>query len=131
MRTRCWPLLAVALLACGGCRDTRRTAEETARQVGVELLRREAATFYKLTFATPPTRILLPKPDRWPMSFRQLKPLRVRAYPDGFAVAIIDRTRGEEGFYIVPLGMERTPRETRGSEFQRLDDGFYWYRFGD
>lgn len=124
-------MLAGALLVFGGCGDPQREAEKTARAIGLPALRRDAAAFYKSLFAAPPTRYFLPKPDKWPPTFQRLRPLRVRAYPDGFAVAMADRRGGEEGFYIVPLGMDRTPRETRGSHFQRLDDGLYWYRFSD
>jgi len=124
-------LLVVAGLLLAGCKEPRRTAERTLWEIGVPTLRQDAATFYKNLFAAPPARYFLPKPNQWPANFQRLNPLRVRAYPDGFALAIREKRGLEEGFYIIPLGMDAAPRESRNSHFQRLDDGLYWYAFTD
>lgn len=123
---------AAALVALAGCGDPRRRdAERTLHQIGVASLRQDAAAFYKDLFVAPPATYFLPKPNKWPGSFQRFRPLRVRAYPDGFAIAVRERRGLEEGFYVVPLGMDRTPRESRSSHLQKIDEGIYWYRFTD
>jgi hypothetical protein len=124
-------LAAGILLALAGCSDPREKAERTLREVGTPALRQDAAAFYKNLFAAPPARYFLPKANQWPASFQRFKPLRVRAYPDGFAIAVRDQRGMEEGLYIVPLGMDGTPRESRTSHLQKIEDGIYWYRFTD
>ena len=128
---RLLPVLAALLLlvSCGD--DSRRNAERTLRETGATELRRDAAAFYKNLFVSSSARYFLPRPDKCPPSFQRFKPLRVRGYPDGFAIAIRERRGLEEGFYVIPLGMDHTPGESRSSHFQKIEDGLYWYQFTD
>jgi hypothetical protein len=125
-------LLLCAFFTITGCGDDqRKITQKTLRQVGANNLRREAATFYKELFVAPTGQYFLPKPEQWPPSFRRFEPLRVRAYADGFSLAIRDTRKGEVGLYVVPLGMDKTPREGRNSQFQKIDEGLYWYSFSE
>jgi len=119
---------AMFLLASCGT-DRRQAAERTLREVGTPTLRREAASWYKGLFVSPNGQYFLPKIDQWPPAFRRFEPLRVRAYADGFGLALLDARNAEEGIYVVPWGMENTPREGRNARFQKIDEGIYWYWF--
>jgi len=120
-----------AALLLAGCGDARRDATRTVQAIGPAPLRRDAAAFHKQLFAAPPARYFLPRPSHWPASFTRLKPLRVRAYPDGFALALRERRGLEEGLYLIPLGMELAPRQSRAASFSPLAEGIYWYAFTD
>jgi len=99
------------------------------QQVGEANLRRDAAGFYKELFSAPTSQHLIPKPEQWPPTFRRFEPLRVRAYADGFSLALFDGHMGEEGLYVVPSGMDNVPRAGPHAEFRKMSDGIYWYRF--
>ena len=123
-------LVLGALLTLAGCGDPQRQAAgKTLHEVGEANFRREAAGLYKQLFVAPTGQYFVPKPDQWPPTFRRFGPLRVRAYADGFSLALRDGGRGEEGIYVVPIGMDRTPREGRNAEFEKISEGIYWYRF--
>jgi hypothetical protein len=123
-------LCLVVLCASAGCgHDQRQDAEATLREVSSQSLRREAARFYKQLFVAPSGEYFVPKVSQWPPTFRRFQPLRVRAYADGFGLALRDARNGEEGLYVVPSGMEQTPREGRNARFQKIEEGIYWYWF--
>lgn len=125
-------LIAGFILTCAGCgTDARKDAEKALKTIGASELRREAANFYKELFVAPNGKFFVPKYDQWPRSFRRLEPLNVRAYTDGFSLTLLDDRTGEQGLYIVPAGMDGTPREGRNARFQKIDEGIYWYWFTD
>jgi hypothetical protein len=124
-----WFLVAT-LCSFASCSEVQReTAQKTLRQVGTTHLRAEAARLYKELFVAPTSHYFVPKADQWPLTFRRFEPLRVRAYADGFALALADTRAGEEGLYVVPQGMDNTPRAGANARFQRIEDGIYWYWF--
>jgi hypothetical protein len=127
------PLLTLAamLLVAGCSRDARHDAEKALHHDGATHLRLEAATFYKDLFTAPEARYFVPNLEKCPPSFRSLNPLRVRAYPDGFAITLLESRGVEQGLYVVPQSMEKEPREGRSAEFEKMADGIYWYRFTD
>lgn len=120
------------LLGLAGCApDPRRAARDKLREIGPTVLRREAAGFYKQLFMAPPHQYFLPRVQDCPPSFRQFLPRRVRAYDDGFALALADVRGAEEGLYVMPLGMDQTPRASKHATFERIDDGIFWYSFAE
>lgn len=131
MKPWAWLWIA-ALLGFAGCSGGhRRAAEAKLREVGPTTLRGEAAGFYKQLFVAPTRRYFLPALADCPPSFRRFRPLRVRAYADGFSLALADVRGAEEGLYVVPLGMDNPPRASRHAAFQRIEDGLYWYSFSE
>jgi hypothetical protein len=125
-------LLLTAVFLFAGCeRDVRPEAERTLQSIGVTTLRREAATFYKDFFTAPEGRYFVPNVDKCPPSFRSFNPIRVRAYPDGFAIALDESHGVEQGLYVVPLSMDDQPRAGRSAEFEKIAEGVYWFRFAD
>ncbi len=119
-----------ALLAVAGCGNRERPdAERMLRNIGAPALRQEAARFYKELFVAPTGRYFLPKPDQWPPAFRRFQPDQVRAYADGFSLALSNARGVEEGLYIIPTGMDRTPSDGPNARYQRIDEGIYWYWF--
>lgn len=128
-----WRLLVGgALLALVGCAaDKRKTSAKILQEVGASGLRQEAAVFYKELFVAPTGRYFLPKEKQWPRTFQSFEPLQVRAYSDGFSLAMRAERGIEEGIYVVPAGMDNVPREGRNARFEKIDDGIYWYRFNE
>ena len=118
---------ALALLGCSG--DARKDAGRILRQVGAQPLRRDAGKLYKNLFAATTGQYFLVSLDKCPPTFRSFTPREVRAYPDGFALALRIEHGAEEGLYVVPVGMDREPRAAPSARFQRIDDGVYWYWF--
>jgi len=127
--TACLGMIGALLVLAGCGADHRQTAEKTLREIGPTALRRDAAGFYKQLFVAPTGQYFLPKLDHCPSSFQRFHPLRVRAYADGFGLALADVRGLEEGLYVVPLGMDNAPRASRHAIFERIDDGLYWYSF--
>jgi hypothetical protein len=123
-----WLLIGAALL-CAGCGDPRHQTQRTLGQAGIAPLRHDAALFYKDLFVTPENRDFVLKLDKCPASFQRFQPLRVRAYPDGFALAIREARGDEEGLYVVPDGMDLELRSGHSAQFEKMADGIYWYRF--
>jgi hypothetical protein len=125
-------LVGGALLALVGCgADKREKSTKVLQEVGAPRLRREAATFYKQLFVAPTGHYFLPKENVWPKTFRRFEPLQVRAYSDGFSLAMTAKRGIEEGLYVVPAGMDNVPKEGRNAQFEKIEDGIYWYRFNE
>jgi len=113
-----------ACLALASCGDPRPDPERTLQKIGAR------PRAFTRNCSSPPTgHYFLPKLASCPPTFRRFRPLHVRAYPDGFALALHDGRGVEQGLYVVPLGMETTPRESRNARFERIDDGVHWYWF--
>lgn len=125
-------LLLCLCLVCAlpGCADPRQKAEKTLQTVGADHLRWEAAVLYKRLFATRGLEVIALRPRDLPESFLRFKPLRGGAYPDGFTVTLTVKGDAETGLYIVPAGMDRSPKAGEGTKFQKISDGIYWYTFG-
>ncbi len=121
--------LALSLASCA--KDPRQAAEETLREIGPAVLRRDAAGFYKQLFVAPPHQYFLPKLSDCPPSFQRFRPRRVRAYADGFGLALSDVRGAELGLYVTPLGMDRAPGDSAHAKFQKIDDGIFWYSFAE
>jgi len=124
----CRPLLLAALVLIG-CGSPRKTAEATLRKVGVDRVRKEAAVLYKNLFAGPGPAFFTIKVNDCPSTFQALSPLHVGAYRDGFSLAKMRTADVEEGFYVIPLGMDVVPTSKDRAHFAPLAPGIYWYTF--
>ena len=122
------PILLFTLLLAG-CSDARGRAKGALQRVKADQLRQDAAIFYKDIFAGRQKTIVTVSPQYWAWSFKQLHPLRITAYPDGFAFRLEVVGDAESGLYIVPLGMDVAPKPTPWASFERLSEGIYWYSF--
>lgn len=123
-------LLVIGLtVALAGCSDVRKDTARTLRQIGAPTLRSDAAAFYKNLFAAPSGGYILVSPGKCPPTFQRFAPTEVRAYTDGFALALRAEHGAEEGLYVVPAGMDHDPRTAPNTRFERIDDGIFWYRF--
>ena len=122
-------LLSGGLLGLAACDPMRRDTLHNIRAVGAEVLRRDAARFYKNLFVAPSKTSVLLTNEKCPASFQRFQPIRVRAYADGFALCLIESSGREQGLYIVPLQMEAVPQTTASAIFEKLEEGLYWYQF--
>lgn len=113
------------------CKDAPREQGSYLERIGAASIRREAAIFYKDLFLSPETTYFHLNPEKCPPTFRTLDPKQVRGYPDGFALTLSSERGTEEGLYVVPEGMELSPRENRSSKFRKIAEGIYWYSFSD
>ena len=119
----------ISSLLLVGCSDARARAKDALKRVDKKQLRKDAATFYKNIFAEHRKTITTVNPQYWSRAFSQLRPLRITAYPDGFAFCLEAAGDSESGLYIVPLGMELEPKATRWATFEKLSEGIYSYSF--
>ncbi|MEO7319061.1 MAG: hypothetical protein ABIZ56_08745 [Chthoniobacteraceae bacterium] len=125
---RAIPILIFTLLLAG-CSDARGRAKGALKRVKADQLRKDAAIFYKNIFAGQQKTIVTVNPQYWSWSFKELRPQRITAYPDGFAFCLEVMGDAESGLYIVPLGMDVVPRPTPWASFEKLSEGIYWYSF--
>ena len=122
---RCLPLLTALLLtACGDPRTDTLARLQTAN---ASALRIDVARFHTQFFQTPDQDYLPLKSNWWSESVRKLKPLRVGLYRDGLAVALREEPGCEFGLHIVPQGVARPPSPSPFVEYERIEDGVYWY----
>ena len=122
-------LLLLAALVLSGCGSPRKTAEAALRKVGVDRVRKDAAIFYKNLFAGPGPAFFTIKLNDCPPAFQALSPIQVGAYRDGFSLAKIRNADVEEGFYVIPQGMDVVPASKDRAHFAPLAQGIYWYTF--
>ena len=121
--------LLLAALVLSGCGSPRKSAEAALRKVGTDRVRKEAAVFYKNLFAGPAPTFFTIKLNDCPPAFQALAPLHVGAYPDGFSLAKVRTAEAEEGYYVIPFGMDIVPVSKNRAHFTPLTEGVYWYRF--
>lgn len=123
--SRCLPLLAALLLtACG---SPRSDAVARLRKANTAELRIDVARFHTQFFQTPDQDYLPLKSNWWSVSVRKLKPLRVGLYRDGLAVALREEPGFEFGLHIVPQSVTRPPGPSPYIQYERIEDGIYWY----
>ncbi len=122
-------LILISTLLLAGCSDSRSRAIEALKRVKAETLRRDAATFYKDIFAVPRKTSVPLGEQSWSRTFSELHPMRITAYPDGFAFCLESKGDSESGLYIVPLGMDHAPAPTRWASYEKISEGIFWYSF--
>jgi hypothetical protein len=116
----------VFFVSCGKQADP---IEAMIKAVGPEQLRRDAAVLYKQAFSAHSTRFVVIPKSAWPATFRRFEPIRVGAYLDGFSLTLVTTPQLESGVYVVPLDIERVPKESAGTHFEKLADGIFRYTF--
>lgn len=119
----------LCLLALAGCTSPRRRAEDVLRKVGPQALRSDAAVLYKNLFASTAPDYSAVKNTEWSAAFRAFAPKQVGAYRDGIALALDVDGDTESGIYVIPAGMDVSPRAKERNRFERIADGIYWYSF--
>ncbi len=126
---RLFSILALVLtLIPGACsKNPRDEARARLGAVNTDDLRYDAARIYKQAHAVPGPEFVVLKPDRWPESFKKLKPLRVGIYRDGFAFALGGEAETEWGIHVYPTGMTQG-RAGKAGLFEKLADGVFWYK---
>jgi hypothetical protein len=67
------------------------------------------------------------KPGDWPETFKQLKPVRVGSYEDGFAFILNGVAGSETGLHVQPQGMDKTP-EAKLFRYERLQEGIFAFQ---
>ncbi len=123
-------LAAATIAAVAACSDTRTEAVARITPEEAKELRIDASQLYKDLQEKRLTSQYLPlKPAVWPERFKKYKPLRVGLYRDGLALALEGSTSNEQGIHVTPIAMDLEP--TRGRiEYEKIQDGVYWYRLG-
>ena len=100
------------------------------RNGGAERLRNEAAILYKDLYARHGQREFVEIWfSDWPPTFRKFSPRHVGAYVDGFILATDRNLNGEMGLFIVPESMDHVPSPAKGTTYEQLTPGIYWYSF--
>ncbi len=129
MILRCAISILLFTLLLSACTDSRARARTALKRVDTDQLRKDAAIFYKNLFAENRKTIPIVSPQYWSFAFKELRPERISAYPDGFAFCLESTGNEESGLYIVPLGMEHDPKPTPTASYEKLSEGIFWYCF--
>ena len=111
------------------CSDSRDRARNAMKRVDAREMRKDVAKYYKDVFAEHRKTIVLLNQQYWSSSFKELRPERITAYPDGFAFCLESTGNEESGLYIVPLGMDHEPKPTPTASYEKLSEGIFWYCF--
>ncbi len=126
--------LRVVVVGCviliGACSRPQDDAIALLKTVDTAVLRMEAARIYKQLHSSPGPEFTVIKSPQWPATFKQLKPLRVGCYRDGFSLVLKREGSRETGIHVQPTGMDKQPRGAV-TQYQKLEAGIYWYQTQD
>ncbi len=121
-------LLLVALVFVGCSQSPEDLAKARLRGVPLHDLRWEAALLYRKIYSTPGSAFAVVPASQWPATFKQIAPMRVGAYRDGFALALAGEGASETGLHIVPDGIENPPAPLGAVRFEQITAGIYFYK---
>jgi hypothetical protein len=119
-------LLLLALLA-GGCGNPRDEAAARLRSVPAVELRNDAARLHTQFLSAPGQQHVPLMPFHWPESTKKLEPVRVNLYRDGLAIALRLEPGVEFGIHVLPLGVNAPPAASPHVQYERIEDGIYFY----
>ena len=120
-------LLILAALSFAACTDPRRTSVSRLRSANVAELRTEVARLYTRMFHGSGHALMPIRPEVWPAAILKLRPLRLNLYRDGLAVSLQARPGFEYGIHILPAGDAEAPKSTARTQYERLDDGIFYF----
>ncbi len=120
-------LLLSAVLALSACTDPRGISISRLEGVRAADLRAEVAQLHTALFAAAGATLVPVPPEMWPASLLKLRPLRMNLYRDGLAVSIRSAPGYEYGLHIVRAGAHEELKSTERTQYERLQDGIYYF----
>ena len=121
------PLLLLAMFSLAACSDPRSTSLSRLRQADAAELRTEVARLYTRLFPAPGLTLVPVRPEQWPAALLKLRPLRMNLYRDGLAVSLQAAPGIEYGLHILPVGARDELKSTERTQYEKLQDGIYYF----
>lgn len=122
---RILPLIAAATLTA--CTDPRSTSLSRLRDSDAAALRTETANLTAQLFPAPGPTLVPVRPEIWPPALLKLRPIRMNLYRNGLAVSLQSAPGYEYGLHIVPAGAGAELKSTERTQYERLQDGIYYF----
>ncbi len=120
-------LLLLSALSFVGCGEPRSDSLSRLRQTDVPELRAEATRLYALLFPAPGSTFIPVRPELWPAAILKIHPLRMNLYRDGLAVTLQAEPGFEYGIHILPTGASDSVKSTPRTQYEKLQDGIYYF----
>ena len=120
-------LLVLTMLPLAACTDPRSNSLSRLRHADAAELRMEAARLYTQLFPAAGPTLIPVQPAAWPAALLKLRPLRMNLYRDGLAISLQARPGFEYGLHIVPAGMTDDLKPTERTQYEKLQDGIYYF----
>jgi hypothetical protein len=120
-------LLLLAALSLASCTDPRANSISRLHRADAAELRAEVTRLSaKLFPASGPTMIPV-RPEMWPAALLKLRPLRMNLYRDGLAVSLQASPGYEYGLHILPPAATDRLESTERTQYEKLQDGIYYF----
>ena len=120
-------LLLLSILSLSGCTDPRSISLSRLRSTEAAELRTEAARLYTRLFPAVGPVFIPIQPEEWPASLVKLRPLRMNLYRDGLAISLQSRPGFEYGLHIIPVGIADDLKSTDRTQYEKLQEGIYYF----
>ncbi len=120
-------LFLLAMLPLAACSDPRSNSLSRLRDADAPGLRVEAAQLTAKLLPSAGPELIPVQPELWPVAFVKLRPLRMNLYRDGIAVSLQATPGFEYGLHIVPAGASVVLNSTERTQYERLQDGIYYF----
>ncbi|MEO6741881.1 MAG: hypothetical protein ABIP20_16675 [Chthoniobacteraceae bacterium] len=120
-------LLLFTLLPLTACTDPRANSLSRLKQVDAAELRMEVSRLSTRLFPAAGPTIVPLQPAEWPAPLLKLRPLRMNLYRDGLAVSLQAKPGFEYGLHIVPHGIPEELKSTDRTQYEKLQDGIFYF----
>ena len=120
-------LLLLAMLPLAACSDPRSSSLSRLRGADVPTLRAEVAQLTARLLPPAGPEFAPVQPELWPVALVKLRPLRLNLYRDGLAVSLAASPGVEYGLHIVPSGASEEVKSTVRTQYEKVQDGIYYF----
>jgi hypothetical protein len=120
-------LLLLAALSLASCTDPRSNSLSRLHHADAAELRTEVTRLYTQLFPAFDPELVPIRPEQWPAALLKLRPLRMNLYRDGLAVSLQAAPGFEYGLHILPNGASEEMKSTERTQYEKLQDGIYYF----
>lgn len=120
-------LLLLAMLPLAACTDPRTNSLSRLRSADAAELRTEAGRLYTRLFPAAGPMFIAVQPEAWPAPLLKLRPIRLNLYRDGLAISLQTQPGFEYGLHVIPVGMPDELKSTERTQYEKLQDGIYYF----
>jgi hypothetical protein len=120
-------IIVFVTLTLSACGDPHSKAISRLRHADAAELRASVAQLHTRLFPAPGISFVPLRPEIWPAALAKLRPLRMNLYLDGLAVTLHAEPGMEFGIHILPAGDAQPPKSTARTQYEKLQDGVYYF----
>ena len=120
-------LIIIATLSLAACTDPRTNSLSRLHHADAAVLRTEAAKLHAQLLAASGPALIPIRPEQWPTALLKLRPLRMNLYHDGLAISLQASPGFEYGLHILPTGATDELKSTDRTQYEKLQDGIYYF----